>query len=290
MALVLLSVSCGQQQPSSLDNQEQKCDTSQLRIAVMPTVDCLPLYVASERGFFKKEGLDVSLLRYQAQMDCDTSFLRGHANAIVTDLVRAQRMVRVDSAKLTYITATNASWQLLYDTLRVKLSLSNLDDKMIAMTRFSATHLLSDTIVEKAKLLQDRVYRVQFNDLNVRLSMFFTGTMDAMLLPEPHATAARNRGAKVFYNSADADLWFGVIAIDTDALKTVDTGAFKKAYDEACDSLNEYGVKGYASIAEKYCAVSRAVVDSLPAIQFKHSDAPRQKDVNIASQWLMKKM
>ena len=49
---------------------------------------------------------------------------------------------------------------------------------MIAMTRHSATDYLSTLVIDSVKTKYD-VYRVQINDLNIRLRMLLNNEMDA---------------------------------------------------------------------------------------------------------------
>ncbi len=58
------------------------------RWSVMPTLDCLPVYLAYEDSIFLKQGVTVHLYRYNAQMDCDTAIARKRVEGTVTDLVR----------------------------------------------------------------------------------------------------------------------------------------------------------------------------------------------------------
>ena len=51
-------------------------DRAALKIAVMPTMDCLPIFLAYDDSIFKHQGVDVHLRRYTAQMDCDTAIER----------------------------------------------------------------------------------------------------------------------------------------------------------------------------------------------------------------------
>ncbi|MBQ8157784.1 MAG: ABC transporter substrate-binding protein [Prevotella sp.] len=280
-----LLVSCGGNAERQFSDDVQPDDSAQLRIAVMPTLDCLPLYVADACGIFEENGLDVSLLPYTAQMDCDTAFERGRANAVVSDLVRTE-MMKDKGLDLRYVTATDASWQLLTNyTSRIK-QLKQLDDKMLAMTRFSATHYLSDKAVDSAHLKTARVFRIQVNDVGVRLGMLQTGIMDALLLPEPQATAARNEKALVLMDTRQIDYRLGVVAFSRRAATERQLSAFKKSYDLACDSINDQGVKYYSNLIIKRCGVDRATVDSLPDIQFNHSQEPRKVDIERAAAWL----
>src|SRR3712207_7003343 len=87
-------------------------DSLALKVAVLPTLDCLPIFVAKDSHLFDTLGVDVHLRFFNAQMDCDTAIAGGGIEGYVTDLVRAQRLSK-QGVSLEYVTATNASWQLI---------------------------------------------------------------------------------------------------------------------------------------------------------------------------------
>ena len=92
MLATLLFACNGKGNAPQTQGQQQTTNDSTLRIAVMPTLDCLPLYVADAAGLFDEANLKVRLVKYTAQMDCDTAILRGRVQGVFTDLVRAERM------------------------------------------------------------------------------------------------------------------------------------------------------------------------------------------------------
>ena len=63
-----------------------------------------------------------------------------------------------------------------------------------------------------------------------------------------------------------------------------------KGYNEACDSLNHYGVLHYSDVIRKHYQISENALKKLPdSLKFQHAAAPRQKDVEQAQKWLSKK-
>ena len=65
---------------------------------------------------------------------------------------------------------------------------------------------------------------------------------------------------------------------------------FLKGYNEACDSINHYGVRHYQDVIRKYYTISEPALKALPdTLKFEHAQAPRQKDIERAQQWLSKK-
>ena len=80
--------------------------------------------------------------------------------AAFTDLVRAERLKHRSKVLMHYLTDTNLNWQLIADKESKLKKLSDLSDKIVAMTRYSGTDLLTDMVVKKAKP-KYQVFRVQ---------------------------------------------------------------------------------------------------------------------------------
>ncbi len=260
-------------------------DKASFKVGVMPTLDCLPVFVAYEKRLFDTLGVTVHLKNYMAQMDCDTALERGRVEGSITDLIRAHHMVK-KGTPLSYPIATDTYWQLITNRRSRISELKQLSDKMIAMTRYSATDYLADLAVDSAKPQFD-VYRVQINDVRIRLKMLLNNEMDAALLTEPQATKARIEKNPVLMDSRDKGLRLGVFAFRDKALKKPERKKqmklFLQAYDMAVDSINQRGVAHYASLLKKYCDADEATVKALPKIRFRHAESPRQKDLLKAS-------
>ena len=296
IAGLLLIVACGQSYEETktqkrLSRREAlKKDSAALKVAVMPTLDCLPLYVAEHYQLYDTLYGGVRLKFYMAQMDCDTALERGRVEGMATDLVRAKRM-EMRGMKLRYPTVTNAHWQLVANRNARIRQLKQLDDKMVAMTRFSATDLLTDRVTDSVKLDKDRVFKVQINDLSVRLLMLQNNEMDALWLMEPQATAARMMKHGVVYDTRKEDLQLGVLAFNEKEMRHQERAQqlelFMKAYNQACDSINKYGVLHYRDLIVKRCKMKANVVDSLPNdIKYVRARGPRETDIALVETWL----
>lgn len=293
---VLLMVACGQSyEETKRITREQRReafrrDSAALKIAVMPTLDCLPLFVAQQYELFDSVEGGVRLKFYMAQMDCDTAIQRGRVEGVVTDLVRAMRIDQ-QGVKMRYVAATNAYWQLVTNrNARIK-QLKQLDDKMVAMTRYSATDLLTDCARDSVKLAAERFYKVQINDLNVRVQMLMNNEIDALWLPEPQATQARIMKHSLVLDSRNVSLNLGIMAFREKEMRrqarAKQLALLIKAYNQACDSINKNGIAHYKQIFIDRYQMKAALVDSLPQdIRFPHARGPRQQDVTFVEKWL----
>ncbi len=299
MISMLIMVGCGQsyEETKRLNRQQRlkmmREDSAALKIAVMPTLDCLPMFVAKERQMFDS-AVDIRLKFFTAQMDCDTALMRNRVEGSITDLVRAERMMK-QGLSLKYVASTNAYWLLITNRNQRMNQLKHLDDKMLAMTRYSVTDMLGDMAVDSAKLKPERVFRIQINDVNVRLKMLENNEMDALFLTEPQATQALLKKHKVLQDTRKLDLQMGAVVFRTkgmnDKNRQRQMQAYLKGYNAACDSINKYGVRHYAGILRKYCKVTEQTLKQLPdTLKYEHAIGPRQKDIEIAQKWLSKKM
>ena len=272
--------------------QAMREDSAALKVAVLPTLDCLPIYLAKEHQLFDTT-VDIRLKQFTAQMDIDTALANRRVELGVSDLVRIERLKKQGDS-LRYLTATNAYWQLVTNRGARILDLKHLDDKMLAMTRYSVTDLLGDLAVDSAKLKSERVFRIQINDVNVRLKMLENNEMDALILTEPQAAVARMGKHKVLMDTRKLDLQMGVIVVQgkgmDDKNRIRQLNAFTKGYNQACDSINHYGVASYASLITKYCRVKAEALKQIDKdLKFQRITLPREADVTRAKTWLSKK-
>lgn len=202
----------------------------------------------------------------------------------VTDLVRAARLQK-QGTQLFYPVSTNLYWQLITNRKARISELKQLSDKMIAMTRHSATDYLSTLVIDSVKTKYD-VYRVQINDLNIRLRMLLNNEMDAAWMPEPYATQARMAKHVALADSRDKNLQLGVIAfrskLKAEPRRKKQIDRFVKAYDIAVDSINKNGVHHYAALLTKYYGIDAQTVSNLPKLKYSHAMEPRQRDLKVA--------
>ena len=295
MILSLFLFSCGKsyEEQKRLSRAEKarlaKEDSLALKVGTLPTLDCLPLFVAYDHHFFEKFGEDVRIKPYQSQIDCDDAMLKGKIEGNVTDVVRAQRM-RHRGTALRYVAATNAYWQLFGNRLSRIHEVKQLQDKMVGMARYSVTDMLTSMAVDSAKMKSEYVFRIQINDTVIRLRMLVNNELDAMFFTEPQATAARIQKHPILMDSRKKDLRMGAIVFKEKAIadkrRQKQLTAFIKAYNEACDSINQRGMAFYGDIIKKYTKADDRTVKALPVLKFEHAKAPRQKDLDRADQWL----
>lgn len=288
---VLVFVGCGKSDKElQAERQAQKLAEREAyqkayKIAVMPTIDCLPAYLLKDSLLYDTAKVDIRLCRFNAQMDCDTAMIGGSVQAAFSDLVRTERLKHRNKVLMHYLTDTNLNWQLIADKDSKLKQLSDLSDKIVAMTRFSGTDLLTDMAVKKAKP-KYQVFRVQVNDVLVRLAMLQNHEIDAYWFAEPQITKALSADNNSLFNSEDAGVHLGVVAIMDKVRRQDEEAAFAAAYDKAVEQINKNGVKYYSALIQKYMKVDESVVRALPDIKYTKIGPPRKADLLMARNFL----
>ena len=288
---VLTFVSCGKSDKElQAERQAQKLAEREAyqkayKIAVMPTMDCLPAYLLKDSLLYDTAKVDIRLCRFNAQMDCDTAMIGGSVQAAFSDLVRTERLKHRNKVLMHYLTDTNLNWQLIADKDSKLKQLSDLSDKIVAMTRFSGTGLLTDMAVKKAKP-KYQVFRVQVNDVLVRLAMLQNHEIDAYWFAEPQITKALSADNNSLFNSEDAGVHLGVVAIMDKVRRQDEEAAFAAAYDKAVEQINKNGVKYYSALIQKYMKVDESVVRALPDIKYTKIGPPRKANLLMARNFL----
>lgn len=279
LLILVVIVSCGKtyEEKKQITKAEKtrllKEDSLALKVAVMPTIDCLPFYIAKECRLFDTLKVDVSLKLFNSQIECDQALLKNAVEGSISDRIRVERM---SDKGLSFTTFSNTGtyWLLIANRMARIKRLNQLGDKMVAMTRFSATDYLTDKALTGVKT-SSQVFKIQINDVNIRLSMLLNNEMDAVWATEPYATEAKLKNNPVLCDSRDIDKNLGEIVFLTKSISNVrrkkQYTLFTKAYNMACDSLNEKGLKNYSGIIKKYYKVSDACINSLPKIKFVKS-------------------
>ncbi len=269
--VVCLVCACQGRQGREIDSGDG--DTCRaVRIAYVPTIDALPFFVAKDMGWFDNEGIEVSLERFLAQMDIDTALVGRSVDGAFTDIVRVEHMKEKFGLNLDILDTTALEWTLISNKVARLNKLEQFGDKMVAMTRFSATDSLTELAFNGVKMTAP-MFKVQINDVELRLRMIDNNEMDAAWLPEPYSTRALLNGHKEVVNSRRYKTRFGVLVLREDYEKKA--GNEKKAeilrrvYAMACDSIDKYGMTTYVKQLNEYCHIDSTVVNHISETKYK---------------------
>jgi len=158
------------------------------------------------------------------------------------------------------------------------------------MLEASIVCYLTERMLARAGADPGRVELVPIVQLPARLEMLVAGRIEAACLPEPLATLAVSRGARLLSSSNAMGTTPGVLVFTRRALqeKRAQIAAFYRAYDSAVDELASHS-ESYRQAIVDGCAFPPGVADVMRLPAFHHRFVPPAPLVADVSQWMVRK-
>lgn len=283
--LILTLASCSQRQEATLVCADSTAvDTTVLRVAVLPAMNCLPLFYAKASGLSDSLGLRIELLRYQAQMDVDTAVMRHHVDIAFTDLIRAERISRTQ--KFTPFAGCDEALSLISQKEKRVKRINQMKEQMIAIARLSATDYWCDRILDSTKVSHDDIYRPQINNVRLRAEMIRTGLIDAALMGEPYATWMVLLGNKCLTRTQTSQTRLFAWAA-TDSISTARRTAFRNLLDSATAIIGRGDDAGLLrDILHQEYGLPQALADTIALPAITQTSNVRAADIETAKAWL----
>ena len=255
-------------------NETKKSDSSvpvKWKIAIVPTLDCLPFLIADDSGLFQKNGVAQKIHFFTSLADVDTALLGNSIAIAVTDVTRMERL-RNYHVSLEKLFPLDTHWQLIANANSRINAMSQLGDKIIGVGSKSASEkLLKDAL--KSQHLSAEAYPVQVDDEFVRLRMLENKSLDAAMLTEPQATRAKTNGHIKIYDSKEHGNSLSFVVVKSDFVKSEkdkdDVRKIVETYNEACDSLNSRGFGHYKELLKSKYMLNDHQISKLPKANYK---------------------
>ena len=288
-AFIIMGCQVSEQDDSLIEKRKNKVEEvayqRAFKVGVMPTMDCLPIFLLKDSALYNPDDIDIRLKEYTSQRDCDTAMINGRVQAAVTDLVQAEYLKEEKSAVLDYMTETNATWQLMATPTSGIKQVEDLGDKVIGLAFNSVTQYLTIQVISSHSI-KNRTYGSQINDIFIRMQMLRNKQLDAVWTSEPQTTQAKILGNKEIYNSTKQDFTPGAIVF-VNAPKVEKRQAFEDAYNKAVDMINKHPIQYFAPLIRKYMRVDDKVISALPNMVYKRVTPPRRRDIIKAQNAIM---
>ncbi len=239
IAIVLLFAGCAEK-PA-----EKPSEKAKIRVGLLPIEDTFPVYVAKDEGIFAKYGIDVEVVPFQSALERDAALESGDIDACIADplavilLRNAGYDVRIVSLCLG-ATPEEGVFAILAAPNSGINSVGDLEGKKIAISSNTIIEYVTDIMLKSYGV--KNVEKVPIKQIPVRMQTLLAGKVDAATLPEPLASLAVSKGARLILSDAMMNrsisqtvIVFRGAIIDSkpDAVK-----AFLKAYGEAVKRIN----------------------------------------------------
>ena len=278
---------CQQPAPASLPT---------LKIAILPIVDALPLYVAEENGYFKDAGVQVEFIPAASAADRDQLISAGQADGMINDPVAVALLNReTTTVQVVRISRSTAPGYPMYHILVPGVSPvqtpSQLAGVPIGVSEYSVINYVTDQLLLQAGLTSDQIAVIAIPKIPDRLSLLTAGELGAATLPEPFGTLALAQGARsVLDDASTPGLGDSVLSfrLETINAQSAAIQSFVAAVDKAVVEVNA-NPETYRPLLTKYQLVPEAFAATYPIPPFPGPAVPTQAQFDSVNSWLILK-
>jgi NitT/TauT family transport system substrate-binding protein len=228
-------------QPSQKPDQAMS-----LRLAVIPVLDTLPMYVADKEGLFSKYGVSVEFIPVTSAPERDALIASGQADGMVNEAL-STAFFNKDQVQVQVIrfaraaTAENALFSILAAAQSDIQTPNDLKGVEIGISQGTVIAYLTDRLLQAEGLSPEQIKTIAVPKIDDRMNLLGSGSLQAAMLPEPMTTLAVTNGAHVVLDdSIQPELSYSVISfrkqvIDENPKALV---SFLAAIEEAVGMIN----------------------------------------------------
>lgn len=252
---------------------------TKVRLGYVPVMIFAPIFVAQERGYFAKEGLDVQLTPVQGGSDSVVQLAAGNFDAAVGGVGAGLLNAAARGVKFTIVAPMHSERPPLASPLVISAkranefkSVADLKGKKVAINATGAAteYWLAKALATKGLTFSDiQLKTVPFSNVPAALE---SGSLDAAILGEPLTTINQDKGiVKVLANDFIDGFTSTYLYMGDPLLKNNPQAArgFMKAYLRATRDLQgNYMNDSIASIIEKYTKVPANVIKRASTAQY----------------------
>lgn len=289
LAMLLVLTGCAnnnQQSQAPKQGQPQNAVT----IGLMPDVDSIPFIIAQEKGYFKEEGVNVTLKSFKSAMERDSALQSGNLDGMISDML-AEAFAKAGGFDTVITSLTNGSYKLVVNKNETAASIKDLKGKDVAISKNTIIEYVTDRIAAQGALAAGDINKTVIPQIPARLEMLQNNKIAAATLPDPLATVAVKNGGRVLSSSDQLGINPGVMIFTSKAVKEKEQEikAVYRAYAKAVDYLAKEPMDSYIDIIIDKGGFPKDVKGALTLPQYKKATAPAQKELDDVIAWMLEK-
>ncbi len=271
--------------------------SSTLRIAVLPILDTLPLYVAEEENLFADHNLKVVLVPVASAAERDQLLQTGQVDGVITDLV-ALAMYNRQGTQVVAVryalrpTPDLPQFRILAAPQSGITSANDLRSTPIGLSQGTVVEYVAHRLLEAEGLTADEITPLAVPKIPDRMALLLGGELKVAVLPEPLASLAMQHGATVVLDDRDHPQFSGSLyAFRKEIVENRPEliRHFLEAIEESCVAINADKEKWRGLLADKHL-LPIDLVDSytLPDYPTRESKAllPSEEQFRDVLAWL----
>jgi len=263
-----------------------------LKVALLPILDALPMYVAEKQGYFAAQGINVEFIAAGSAADRDQIIAAGQADGMINDLLSVlfynKEKTQIQVVRFAQVSTDEFPlYRILVSPKSEITTAEGLKGAKIGISQGSVIEYVTDRMLETKGLASADYQTVAVPKIPDRLALLASGELTAATLPEPFASLAIKDGAKVLIDdNVHPNLGNSVISFRKEIIDQQPEAvrAFLKAIEQATSDINADPQKWQSILGDKKL-VPAPLLDSFIVPTFPTASVPSQEQFADVNDW-----
>jgi NitT/TauT family transport system substrate-binding protein len=270
--------------------------TGTLKIAVLPIIDTLPMYVAQQEGLFSKYGVNVEFVPVASAPERDQLIAAGGADGTINETL-AVMLFNKENVQMQVVryalrpTPGNGHFFILASAQSGIDSFDELKGVEIGVSQGTVIEYVTERLLQAEGFTSGEIKTIAVPKIPDRMALLASGELQAGVMPDPLASLVVGQGGVVVADDAShPEYGFSVISFRKAVIDTSPNAikAFLAAIEEATKNLNAEPAK-YKSVLSEQKLVPSPLLDQYQAPLFPSAGVPTAEEWTDALNWLKEK-
>ncbi len=285
--LTILVAACGS--PAT----EPQAEVVTLRMAVLPILDNLPMYVAEEQGYYAEQGVLVEFVPVFSAAERDQIIQAGQAEGMINELVSTlfynQDTVNIQVVRFARTASREfPQFRILASADSGISSVEQLKGVEIGISEGTVIEYLTDRLLVSAGFNAEEIMTISVPGIPDRLALLNSGELSAAMLPDPLSSLAIQSGATVVIDDTSyPEFGYSVISFRKPVIDDHPEAirGFLAAVEQAVEDINADPSKWDNLLAERGL-VPEVLLESYEVPQFPLKSVPTEAQFADVVDWM----
>jgi NitT/TauT family transport system substrate-binding protein len=267
-----------------------------LKMAVLPIIDTLPMYVAQQEGLFAKQGVSVEFIPVASAPERDQLLAVGGADGTINETL-AVMLFNKESVQMQVVryalrpTEGNGHFFIVASGQSAISSVEGLKGIEIGVSQGTVIEYVTERLLQADGFSSDEIKTIAVPKIPDRMALLASGKLKAGVMPDPLASLVVSQGGVIVADdSSHPEYGFSVISFRKSVIDTNFEAiqGFLAALEEATALVNADPAK-YKNVLSEQKLVPPPLIESYKAPVFPTAGVPTEAEWIDALNWLKEK-
>jgi NitT/TauT family transport system substrate-binding protein len=267
-----------------------------LKIAVLPIIDALPMFVAEEEGLFAKHGVSVEFIPVASAPERDQILAAGQADGTINETLAVMLFNKesIQMQAVRYALRPAEGHGHFFIIASGKSGITSVDELKgveIGVSQGTVIEYATERILQAEGFSADEIKTVAVPKIPDRMALLASGELQAGVLPDPLASLVIGQGGVIVADDSKyPEYGFSIISFRKDVINADPNAvrAFLAAVEEAIALVNADPAK-YKSVLSEQKIVPPPLLETYQTPPFPAAGIPTQAEWLDALNWLKEK-